>query len=69
MRKGRKPLLRLIKDEWCSDYHCAGDCGMRGNGWQHKEAVLAAFDTLKAEDRREFIDSLQEIRKKAKDAM
>ena len=22
-------------DEWCGDYHCAGDCGLRGHGYQH----------------------------------
>ena len=22
-------------DEWCDDYHCPGDCGMRGHGYQH----------------------------------
>jgi len=21
--------------EWCSDYHCAGDCGLNGHGYQH----------------------------------
>ncbi|MFO0454287.1 MAG: hypothetical protein ACK52I_37495 [Pseudomonadota bacterium] len=30
MSKGREPL------EWCSDYHCAGDCGLPGHGAQHK---------------------------------
>lgn len=28
-----------VVDEWCSDYHCAGDCGMRGHGWQHSPVV------------------------------
>ncbi len=29
MSGGRQPL------EWCNDYHCAGDCGLLGHGYQH----------------------------------
>lgn len=25
------------EEEWCTDYHCAGDCGKRGSGYQHGE--------------------------------
>ena len=47
MNEGRKSLLRAIygcgggpiddyiADDWCTDYHCVGDCGLRGHGYQH----------------------------------
>ena len=47
MSKGRKAPSRAIygtggdpidddlADNWCTDYHCAGDCGLRGHGYQH----------------------------------
>lgn len=78
MSKGRKPL-QLVTDEWCSDYHCAGDCGLRGHGYQHaqphavtaqrKRATLALFDALEAEDRSQRVDAAQAVRRKAKDAI
>ena len=78
MSNGRKPL-RLVDDDWCSAYHCAGDCGLRGHGYQHaqpheitpqrKRATLAAFDALEAEARRKRVDAGQEVRRKAKDAI
>jgi len=38
MRVGRVCYIRSfveIDDEWCDDYHCAGDCGLKGHGYQH----------------------------------
>ena len=78
MSAGRKPL-QLVTDEWCNDYHCAGDCGMRGHGWQHtqphevtpqrKRATLAAFDALAADARRKRKEIQQQVRQRAKDAI
>ena len=55
MSKGRKAL------EWCRNYHCAGDCGLPGFGYQHrtvsleqqrhKRLTLAAFDVLASESK------------------
>lgn len=53
MTEGRKAPLRAIygcggdpidddlADEWCADYHCAGDCGMPHNGIEAVEYSLA----------------------------
>lgn len=30
-----KPRRARSTDEWCTSYHCAGDCGRRGHGYQH----------------------------------
>lgn len=78
MSTGRKPL-QLVTDEWCSYYHCAGDCGMRGHGWQHaqphevtpqrKRATLAAFDALTADARRARKEVQQQVRQRAKDSI
>jgi hypothetical protein len=41
MSGGSKVLLRDtydLADDWCTDYHCAGDCGLRGHGYQHAGA-------------------------------
>lgn len=27
---------RADDNEFCTDYYCAGDCGLNGHGWQHK---------------------------------
>lgn len=60
-----------VVDEWCSDYHCAGDCGMRGHGWQHSpmvddvrmaralEWVRALAKPCSAEER-EMLNSIEE---------
>lgn len=32
---GGDPIDDDIADDWCTDYHCAGDCGLRGHGVQH----------------------------------
>lgn len=71
MKQKAKRLLGAT-DEWCSDYHCAGDCGLNGHGWQHKNyktAVLNAFDAITSDLRREKIDVIQVIRQKAKDSL
>lgn len=78
MSTGRKPL-QFVTDEWCSDYHCAGDCGMRGHGWQHaqphevtpqrKRDTLAAFDALTADARRARKEVQQQVRQRAKDSI
>ena len=28
---GGDPIDDDLADEWCSDYHCAGDCGLKGH--------------------------------------
>ena len=25
--------------DWCTEYHCLGDCGLSGHGTQHKNAA------------------------------
>ena len=69
----------LAPDEWCSDYHCAGDCGLLGHGYQHaqpheitpqrKRDTLAAFDALEHADKRDKLDAAAEVRRKARNAL
>jgi predicted ATP-grasp superfamily ATP-dependent carboligase len=33
---GGDPLDDDLADDWCNDYHCAGDCGLKGHGYQHE---------------------------------
>ena len=33
---GGDPIDNDFDDDWCTDYHCAGDCGLRGHGYQHE---------------------------------
>ena len=33
---GGDPLDDDRADEFCTDYHCAGDCGLRGHGYRHR---------------------------------
>lgn len=78
MSEGHKPL-RLVTAEWCSDYHCAGDCGLNGHGYQHaqphevtaqrKRATLAAFDALEHADKRQQLEAAAEVRRKARNAL
>ena len=79
MSDGRKPLRAVVAEEWCSDYHCAGDCGLRGHGYQHaqpheltpqrKRATLAAFDALTASERRARKEAEQQVRQRAKGSL
>jgi hypothetical protein len=75
MSGGRKPL-----EGYCTNYHCAGDCGLRGSGYQHgevfdfaqqkrKRLTLAAFDALGADARRKTADEAAAVRRKAKDSI
>jgi hypothetical protein len=36
MKKGRLALVDSPEFDYCTNYHCVGDCGLRGHGWQHK---------------------------------
>lgn len=60
-----------VVDEWCRDYHCAGDCGMRGHGWQHSPVVddtrmARALEWVRAlakpcsAEEREMLNSIEE---------
>ena len=42
MSKGAKSL------EWCTDYHCSGDCGLAGHGVQHKSAAKTTAERQRA---------------------
>src|SRR6185312_5284688 len=72
--KGRKPLTGF-----CTSYHCSGDCGMHGFGYQHavvdlaqqrrKRLTLAAFDQLQHEQDREREERRAEVERGAQAAM
>ena len=75
MTKGRKALEA---DDFCTLYHCAGDCGKRGHGvqhisslerYRHKKMVLAAFDELEADEQRRLREARSIIERKAKDSL
>ena len=72
MIRGRLALVNSPQFDYCDHYHCAGDCGLPHNQEERAAYVqhaLAMLDTLNAKDRRKKMDSLANVRAKAKDAL
>jgi hypothetical protein len=69
--KGRK----AHEAEYCTQYHCAGDCGKRGHGvpdlsrYRHKKLALAAFDELESDEQRKLREQRAEVERKAREAL
>lgn len=61
--------------DFCTQYHCAGDCGKLGHGVQHlgayryKKMVLATFDELESAEQRKLREQRAEVERKAREAM
>lgn len=72
MNKGRLALVNGPQFDYCTAYHCAGDCGLPHNQQERATYVahaLATFDVLKAGERREVADAKQAVRRRAKDSL
>ena len=47
---GGDPIDDDLADDWCTLYHCAGDCGLRGHGWQHQFKEATPKQIAKADE-------------------
>lgn len=82
MKNGRLALIGGSDIECCSDYHCAGDCGLphslseyqkhftkSGQLAEQKRLTLEAFDMLESYERSERKAAEDSVRQKAKDLL
>ena len=72
MKRGRLALVTGPQFDYCTVYHCAGDCGQPHNDRERSAYVayaLATFDALKSDERREVVDARQAVRRRAKDSL
>ena len=72
MSRGRLALVQGPELDYCTMYHCAGDCGMPHNQQERAAYVrhaLAAFDALKSGERRERKEAQQQVRQRAKESL
>ncbi len=70
-----------MADDYCTDYHCCGDCGLHGSGFQHspapvslsaarrKRLTLAAFDRMQHEKDRTANEKRAEVERLARQRM
>lgn len=58
--------------DYCTQYHCAGDCGKHGHGvqhlstYRHKKLTLAVFDELESAEQRKLREQRAEVERKAR---
>ena len=52
---------KVPASEYCNDYYCAGDCGLKGHGVQHMTAKTTA-ERQQALRQRRLADGLTEVR-------
>lgn len=64
--------MRLI---YCTQYHCAGDCGTRHarptdlSAYKRKKLTLAAFDELESDEQRLLRERRAEVERAAREAL
>lgn len=68
MSRGRLALVGAPDFDYCTNYHCAGDC-LPHNSKERKAYVahvLATFDALQHSSNRELLARRSEVRRKAR---
>ena len=58
--------------EFCSAYHCAGDCGLPHNDKERAEyasLVVAEFDRQERRAKRPLVEKRAEVERKAREAL
>lgn len=72
MKRGRLALVDSPQFDYCTVYHCAGDCGQPHNTEErasYVEHALATFDALESDARRQRVDAKAVVRSRAKDSL
>ena len=66
MKRGRLALVDSLPPEYCTVYHCAGDCGQPHN---QKEMILLYFEQQEREASAPRREAAIEVRRKARNTL
>ena len=69
MSTKRLEIVGSPEMDYCTNYHCAGDCGQPHNDRERAAYVahaLYVFDSLERKDKRELIETRKEVERKAR---
>lgn len=72
MNRGRLALVGGPELDYCTAYHCAGDCGQPHNDKEraaYAAHALATFDALQHADKRAEREQRAEVQRKSRNAL